>query len=356
MVDKLVIMMPKLKVPRIQVRNASKYYGSVKALHNVDLEIADGDYVVLLGPSGCGKTTLLKIIAGIVQPTSGAVSIAGHDVTSVPPEDRGIGFVFQNYALFMHMNALENASYGLLARGESMEKAHRIGNEMLSLVHLADRADAMPRELSGGMQQRLAIARAMATGSKLLLLDEPMNALDAHIRTELRGEMRRMVKSLGLTAIHVTHDQEEAMALADKIIIMRQGRILQAGTPQEVYLHPSSPFVASFLGEANFLRVDFDDGEAELLGRTVKTQLNGPYIACIRPENLRLGNNGVKVKIANCRPFGPFFKYDADFDGLALSVRTTHDQHDAAYLTFDPAEVLYFKEPAEGLEKSLASN
>ena len=351
MVEKLVIVMPK-----IQIRNISKYYASVKALHKVDLEIADGDYAVLLGPSGCGKTTLLKTIAGIVTPNAGSVSISGRDITAVPPEDRGIGFVFQNYALFMHMNALENASYGLLARGEEPQKAHRIGTDMLKIVHLSDRADAMPRELSGGMQQRLAIARAMATGSKLLLLDEPMNALDAHIRTELRVELRRMVKSLGLTAIHVTHDQEEAMALADKIIIMRAGRILQAGTPQEVYLHPSSPFVASFLGEANFLRVNFEQGKAQLLGQNVRTKLHGSYIACIRPENLRLGNKGAKVRITNCRPFGPFFKYDADFNGIQLSVRTTHDQRDATSLSFDPAEVLYFREPKEGLEQSLASS
>ncbi len=342
-------------MPQIQIRNASKYYGSVKAMHNVDLDIKDGEYVVLLGPSGCGKTTLLKTIAGIITPNTGSVSISGEDVTAVAPEDRGIGFVFQNYALFTHMSALENASYGLMARGETSEKAHRIGAEMLKLVQLADRADAMPRELSGGMQQRLAIARAMATGSKLLLLDEPMNALDAHIRTELRVELRRMVKQLGFTAIHVTHDQEEAMALADKIVIMRAGRIQQVGTPQEVYLHPATPFVASFLGEANFMRVNFEQGEAQLMGQNIKTKLHGPYIACIRPENIRLDHKGTKVRVTNCRPFGPFFKYDVDFNGMQLSVRTTHDQRDATYLSFDPEEVLYFKEPSEGLEKSLSS-
>ncbi len=340
-------------MPPIQVRNVSKYYGSVKALHNVDLDINDGEYVVMLGPSGCGKTTLLKSIAGIIDLSSGSISISGQEVTGLPPEDRGIGFVFQNYALFTHMTALENASYGLMARGETRERAKRIGRDMLRLVHLAERERAMPKELSGGMQQRLAIARAMATGSKLLLLDEPMNALDAHIRTELRVELRRMVKQLGLTAIHVTHDQEEAMALADKIIIMRKGKVLQVGTPKEVYANPSSPFVASFLGEANFVRVTFDNGLATLLGQNVKTKLEGPYIACIRPENLRLDHKGAKIKVTNLRPFGPFFKYDVDYNGLQLSVRTTHDHGDISHLTYDPAEVLYFKEPEEGLEKSL---
>ncbi|VVB56541.1 Trehalose/maltose import ATP-binding protein MalK [uncultured archaeon] len=344
-----------MQMPHIQIRNVSKYYGSVKALHNVDLDIEDGEYVVLLGPSGCGKTTLLKIVAGTVEPSSGHVSLAGRDLTRLPPEDRGIGFVFQNYALFPHLSALENASYGRLARGEAPEKAHRIGQEMLKLVHLAERADAIPKELSGGMQQRLAIARALATGSKLLLLDEPTNALDAHIRTELREELRRMAKQLGLTVVHVTHDQEEAMALADKIVIMRQGKILQAGTPKEVYEHPATPFVANFLGEANFLRVTFEDDRAQLLGRPVEARLRGPHIACIRPESLRLDDKGAKIRILGSRAFGPFYKYDVDYNGLSLRVRATHDKSDATHVSFDPADVLYFSEPDEGLEKALSA-
>jgi len=343
-------------MPAIQIRNASKYYGSVKALHNVDLDINDGEYVVLLGPSGCGKTTLLKIIAGIVEPSSGSVSLAGADITKLAPEDREIGFVFQNYALFTHMSALENAAYGRLARGEAADKARRIGNEMLKLVHLGDRADALPKELSGGMQQRLAIARALATGSKLVLLDEPMNALDAHIRVELRDELRRMAKQLGLTVIHVTHDQEEAMALADKIVIMRKGKILQVGPPKEVYDRPAGPFVASFLGEANFLRVTFEDGKASLLGHSVKANLRGQQIACIRPEYLRLDNKGAKIKIISGRAYGPFFKYEVDFNGIPLSVRATHDKAEATHLDFDPEQVIYFNEPDEGLEKALAAN
>jgi len=343
-------------MPAIQIRNASKYYGSVKALHNVDLDINDGEYVVLLGPSGCGKTTLLKIIAGIVEPSSGTVSLAGTDITGLAPEDRGIGFVFQNYALFTHMSALENAAYGRLARGETREKALRIGREMLQMVHLGERAEALPKELSGGMQQRLAIARALATGSKLVLLDEPMNALDAHIRVELRDELRRMAKQLGLTVIHVTHDQEEAMALADKIVIMRKGKILQVGPPKEVYDRPSGPFVASFLGEANFMRVTFDEGKTTLLGHAMKTNLKGPYIACIRPEYLRLDNKGAKVRITGERAYGPFFKYEVDFNGIPLNVRATHDKIDATHLDFDPDQVIFFSEPEEGLEKALAAN
>jgi len=341
-------------MPHVKIKGVSKYYSSVKALHNVDLDIRNGEYVVLLGPSGCGKTTLLKIIAGIVEPTSGAVSISGNDVTNVPPEERGIGFVFQNYALFPHMSALENACYGLLARGEKPEIAKRIAAEMLGLVHLAERQDALPRELSGGMQQRLAMARALATGSKLILLDEPMNALDAHIRAELRVELRRMAKQLGLTAIHVTHDQEEAMALADKIVIMKKGQVLQVGTPKEVYDRPANPFVAGFLGEANFLRAKFEKGRTMLLGHEIKAKLSGEYVGVIRPEHLHLRKNGASVKIIGSKRLGPFYRFDVDYQGMVLSVRTGYDRSGLSHLTFDPKNVLFFKEPEEGLEKFLA--
>jgi ABC-type Fe3+/spermidine/putrescine transport system ATPase subunit len=340
-------------MPDIRVRDVSKYYGSVRALAKVDLAIHDGDYTVLLGPSGCGKTTLLKIIAGILEPTSGNVRIGGKSMTGLAPEDRHIGFVFQNYALFPHLPVVDNAAYGLIARGENPDKARRIATDMLGLVHLEERTTAIPRELSGGMQQRLAMARALSTGSKLLLLDEPMNALDAYIRKELRVELRKMVKKLGLTAIHVTHDQEEAMALADKVVIMRDGRIMQVGTPQEVYNHPINPFVANFLGEANFLRVHFEKGKAKLLGVELSEGLSGDYIAAIRPENMHLGNEGAKIKVANCRLFGPYYRFEIDYNGMRLLVRSKYENNDAKCVTFDPKDVLLFKEPEEGLEKSL---
>ncbi len=340
-------------MPEIKVRGVSKYFGSVKALGRVDLDIRDREYVVLLGPSGCGKTTLLKIIAGILEPSGGRVSIGGREMAGLPPEDRNIGFVFQNYALFPHLSALDNAAYGLLARGGNPDKARRIAKEMLGLVHLAERAGAVPRELSGGMQQRLAVARALATGSRLLLLDEPMNALDAYIRKELRLELRRMVKRLGLTAIHVTHDQEEAMALADRIVIMRDGYVLQVGTPREVYKSPTSPFVANFLGEANFLRVHFERGRAALLGGEIRESLKGDCIAAIRPEHLHLGMRGARMEIASTRLFGPYYRYEIDCDGLRLAVRSRADCKDATHVSFEKERVLLFREPEEGLEKSL---
>ncbi|MFA6489744.1 MAG: ABC transporter ATP-binding protein [Candidatus Micrarchaeia archaeon] len=340
-------------MPNIKVKDVSKYFGRVKALAHVDLEIREGEYVVLLGPSGCGKTTLLKIISGILQPSTGTIHIAGRDMTLLPPEDRDIGFLFQNYALFPHLSALDNAAYGPIARGGNPDKARRVAADMLELVHLKGREGALPRELSGGMQQRLAMARALTTGSKLMFLDEPTNALDAHIRVELRTELRRMAKKLGLTVVHVTHDQEEAMALADKIVIMKNGQVLQVGTPSDVYHKPSSPFVASFLGGANFLRVKFTKGKAMLLGHELRTKLHGEFVAVIRPENLRFSHSGTKVEVISSRSYGPFYRYDVDCDGVRLQIRTTHKYEETDRITFSQKNVLYFKEPEEGLEKSL---
>jgi len=340
-------------MPDLKIHDVSKYYGNVKALKNASLHIEDGEYVVLLGPSGCGKTTLLKIIAGIIEPSSGKVSIGGRDVTTLAPEDRHIGFVFQNYALFPHMSVLDNASYGMMARGEMPDKARRIATKMLSIVHLDTRLDALPRELSGGMQQRLAVGRALATGSKLLLLDEPTNALDAYLRVELRNELRKISKQFGVTAIHVTHDQEEAMAIADKIVVLKNGSILQVGTPAEVYDHPASPFIANFLGEANFFYVMFENGRGKLLGRSIRRKLEGEHIAVIRPENLTLGSSGFPVKITSRTKLGPFYKYEIWAEDKTIKVRSHRDCSKATHVQFDPSRVLFFPVPPEGLEKSL---
>ena len=341
-------------MPEIHVKELSKYYESVRALHTVSLNIKDGEYVVLLGPSGCGKTTLLKCIAGTITPSSGRIVVDKKDFTKMLPEDRHIGFVFQNYALFPHLSVVDNARYGMMARGENPDKAKRIAMDMLRMVHLEERADALVRELSGGMQQRLAVARALSTGSKLLLLDEPTNALDAYIRVELRVELRKMAKRLGLTAIHVTHDQEEAMAIADKIVVMKKGEVLQVGTPKEVYEHPNNLFLANFLGEANFIRTKFVDTTANVLGQKITIpKQNGEKIVVIRPEYLRFSEQGTKIELVNTQYFGPFYKYEIDYDGLRLKVRSHMLWDNPKYITFDPKHLLIFDEPAEGLEKSL---
>ncbi|MBS7633040.1 ABC transporter ATP-binding protein [Candidatus Bathyarchaeota archaeon] len=240
-------------MPDVRVVNVSKRFGKVVALDNVSLHIKEHEYFSLLGPSGCGKTTLLRLIAGLIRPDQGEIYIGNRLVNDVPPEERDIGFVFQTFALFPHMNAWNNVTYGPRVKGFDMVKAETIGHEVLEMVKLHERLDAFPNELSGGMMQRIAVARALAAGAKLLLLDEPLGQLDAKVRADLRYEIRRMAKDLELTAIHVTHDQSEAMAISDRIAVMRKGKIIQVGTPNELYMEPASIFVAHFIGESNFL-------------------------------------------------------------------------------------------------------
>jgi ABC-type Fe3+/spermidine/putrescine transport system ATPase subunit len=254
-------------MPDVEVRNVTKKYGKLVAINNVSLHVNDMEYFSLLGPSGCGKTTLLRLIAGLIEPDEGEIYIGGKLVNSVPPEDRDIGFVFQTFALFPHMNSWNNVIYGPRVKGFDMKKAETIGHEVLEMVKLHERLEAFPNELSGGMMQRIAVARALAAGAKLLLLDEPLGQLDAKVRNELRYEIRRMAKDLGLTAIHVTHDQSEAMAISDKIALMRKGAVVQVGTPQELYMTPKSIFVAHFIGESNFLEgyISSVDGKEKII-------------------------------------------------------------------------------------------
>ncbi|MGQ9566271.1 MAG: ABC transporter ATP-binding protein [Candidatus Bathyarchaeales archaeon] len=242
-------------MPNVKVVNVSKTFGDGKivAVDNVSLEIYDKEYFSLIGPSGCGKTTLLRLIAGLIPMDKGDIYIDNVLVNNLPPEEREIGFVFQTYALFPHMNVWENVTYGPHIKAWEEKKASALGRETLEMVKLYERSEAFPNELSGGMMQRVAVARALAAGAKLLLLDEPLGALDAKIRNELRYDIRRLVKDLGLTAIHVTHDQAEAMAISDRIAVMRKGKILQVGTPYDLYMNPQHLFVANFIGESNFL-------------------------------------------------------------------------------------------------------
>lgn len=294
-------------MPDVRVDNVTKRFGKIVAVNNVSLHIHDKEYFALLGPSGCGKTTLLRLIAGLIQPDEGKIYIGDKLVNDVPPEDRDIGFVFQTFALFPHMNAWNNVIYGPRVKGFDMKKAGTIGHEVLEMVRLHERLDAFPNELSGGMMQRIAVARALAAGAKLLLLDEPLGQLDAKVRNELRYEIRRMSKDLGLTAIHVTHDQSEAMAISDRIAVMKKGTIKQVGTPSELYMAPQNVFVANFIGESNFLRgyvmnVDGQEILTELRGgiivRTVGNKVkNGERVVlAIRPETFVIGKGAKKDK------------------------------------------------------------
>ncbi len=240
-------------MPKIRVEGVKKSYGKVVALNGVNLTIRDGEYLSIVGPSGCGKTTLIKSIAGVVQPDGGDIFIDDNKVTQLPIEDRGVGYVFQEIALFPHMNVYDNVSYGLMVKGVTPLEREVPVEEMLHMMNLEDYVSLYPNELSGGARQKAAISRALTSGSTLLLLDEPLGALDLKVRTVLRYELRKLVKDLGLTAVHVTHDQEEALSISDRIVVMKAGKIVEVGLPIQLYMRPKEIFTAKFLGEANFI-------------------------------------------------------------------------------------------------------
>src|SRR5919112_851232 len=237
----------------IVLEELTKRYAGHPVVNGVSLEVADGEFFVLLGSSGSGKSTLLRMIAGLSEVDAGRVLLHGRDVTGLPPAKRGVGFVFQSYALFRGMSVAENVEFALSVRGVPVDQRRRRRDELLELVGLAGLGGRMPRQLSGGQQQRVALARALAYQPEVLLLDEPFGALDAKIRVELRRTLRRIQREIGTTTIFVTHDQEEAFELADRLGVMNVGRLLEVGPPDELYLHPQTEFVATFLGTANLL-------------------------------------------------------------------------------------------------------
>jgi len=313
-------------MPDVRIVNVTKKYGKICALDNISLTIHDQEYFALLGPSGCGKTTLLRLIAGLIEPDSGEIYIGDRRVDKVPPEDRDVGFVFQTFALFPHMNAWDNVLYGPKVKNYDAKEAETIGHEVLDLVKLNERLNAYPSELSGGMMQRIAVARALAAGAKTLLLDEPLGQLDAKVRNEIRYEIRRMAKDLKLTAIHVTHDQAEAMSISDRIAVMKKGKIVQVGSPQELYMNPNSLFVAHFIGESNLLEgyvtqtngcseVELRDGlKIKALNPGIKEDER--IVLAIRPETCELkkgrdlSENGLFGKIEKVTFEGTMVRYE----------------------------------------------
>jgi spermidine/putrescine ABC transporter ATP-binding subunit len=278
----------------IQLRGVTKRYGSNVALRNLDLEIRDGEFFCLLGPSGCGKTTTLNLIGGFVGPSEGTIWLRGRRIDSLPPHKRPVNTVFQSYALFPHMSVLDNVAFGLKMDRVKRSEASRRAAEALALVGLEGFGDRTPVQLSGGQQQRVAVARALVKRPAVLLLDEPLGALDLKLRQRLQVELSQIHREVGTTFVYVTHDQEEAMSMADRIAVMNLGVIEQLGTPYEIYRRPSSRFVADFIGDANFLDVTIDghvamlaDGNrVDLAGATVK----GPATLMVRPESLRVGD------------------------------------------------------------------
>ncbi len=285
----------------LELTHIAKVFDSGIAVEDFNLAVERGEFISFLGPSGCGKTTTLRIIAGFEQPTSGTIVVNDTDMTHVPPNQRNVGMVFQAYALFPNMTVADNIGFGLKLRKKSATAIKQRVEELLAMIHLPDKGRAYPYELSGGQQQRVALARALAIEPQVLLLDEPLSALDAKIRDELRGEIRRIQQQLAITTIYVTHDQEEAMALSDRVVVMNRGAIEQVGTPFEIYNFPRTDFVASFVGKVNQLEcivVDAARGELAFDGAPIRTSLqlrepNGSTVRLmLRPEELRSGPNG----------------------------------------------------------------
>jgi putative spermidine/putrescine transport system ATP-binding protein len=288
---------PPSQLRELELRGVSRAYGSHMALKPMDLTVRGGEFVALLGPSGCGKTTALNCLAGLVPLTAGEILLDGRRVDTAPPEKRGFGMVFQNYALFPHLTVRANVAFGLKMRGTGKAETRDRVDAVLRLVRLTEHAGKHPGQLSGGQQQRVAIARAIVVQPPLVLMDEPLSNLDAALRLEMRSEIRRIHQEFGLTTIYVTHDQEEALSLADRLVVLRDGAVSQVGTPAELYEHPASPYVAAFMGYRNLLRLTATSaGTAEGRGLSVtgvpagaQAAGNGqPAIVAIRPEDLHV--------------------------------------------------------------------
>ena len=276
-----------------------KKFGDVAAVLDFNLEAQKGEFVSFLGPSGCGKTTTLRMIAGFEKPTAGQIKIDGKDITYTSPNQRNVGMVFQSYALFPNMSVADNIGFGLKVRKRSKAEIDKRVNELISLIHLEGRADRYPWQMSGGQQQRVALARALAIEPQVLLLDEPLSALDAKIRIVLRKEIRAIQRQLGITTVYVTHDQEEALSLSDRVVVMSDGRVEQIGTPSEIYNFPKTAFVASFVGTLNLVNagvIDAGLGRLSVEGQEVRSSkavgsdsVDGRVTLALRPEGISLG-------------------------------------------------------------------
>lgn len=311
----------------IRLQNISKTFGDFSALRDISLEVRDGEFLALLGPSGSGKTTLLRIIAGLEFADAGQVAFNGKDVTNLRVADRGVGFVFQHYALFKHMTVAENVAFGLTVRKRRDRPARSVikarAQELLELVQLGHVGDRLPGQLSGGQRQRVALARALAVDPSLLLLDEPFGALDAKVRKDLRRWLRELHEQMGLTSIFVTHDQEEALELADRVVVMDHGVIEQVGTPEEIYMAPQSAFVSDFVGETNCVPITISDGHSRFLDRVIALPLerltDGPHEVHFRPHDAILSEDEIgalPLHVTNVYRKGGSWRVEGHFAGL----------------------------------------
>lgn len=342
----------------VRLRGVRKAYGPVQAVDGVDLEVRRGEFLALLGPSGCGKTTLLRLIAGFETPDEGSVAIAGQDMAGVPPYRRPVNTVFQNYALFPHMTVEANVAFGLRMRGDSRERIRKKVAWALELVGLLGLERRFPHQLSGGQKQRVALARALVLEPLVLLLDEPLSALDARLRQELRVELMQLQRRLGTTFIFVTHDQEEALVMSDRIAVMREGRLEQVGLPDEVYERPKNRFVAEFLGRSNFIPAKPHPlGAKTPLGPLrLPTPLAHPAELVIRPEKVRLYKappdlpNLVRARVLEIVYTGAENQYLLQANGHALMAYTLNqDLQEPGAEEFGYGEEVYCYLPPENL-------
>ena len=315
----------------VTVKNVKKNYGNLEVVHGIDLTIADGSFVVLLGPSGCGKSTLLRMIAGLESVTSGDVDIAGQRVNDVHPKDRNIAMVFQNYALYAHMKVRDNMSFSLILAKRPQSEVDEKVKWAARILNLEPYLDRYPRELSGGQRQRVAMGRAIVRNPAVFLFDEPLSNLDAKLRVQMRTEIKELHERLKTTTVYVTHDQIEAMTMADKIVILRDGYIEQEGTPLDVYDRPSNLFVAEFIGSPsmNLLKGDvvtdgvrLAEGTVLALPKSHKAKLGQKVVYGIRPEHLKLGK-GTPAKVTVVEPTGPEMHIYADMGGQEVCAITS---------------------------------
>ena len=351
---------------QVNIKEAVKYYGDFKALNGVSLTINEGEFFTLLGPSGCGKTTLLRMIAGFNSIEGGEFCFRDKIINKVPAHKRDIGMVFQNYAIFPHLNVEENVAYGLKARNVPKEEISKRVKEALQLVKISHLAERKPNELSGGQQQRVALARAFVIEPSVLLMDEPLSNLDAKLRVEMRTVIKKLQKRLGITTIYVTHDQEEALAISDRIAVMKDGNIMQIGTPSEIYAKPKNPFVAGFIGVSNFVDCNVKaDGLVDIKGEIeikvpLRKEYEGPAILSARPEQLFFSKEGMPGKVTLSTFLGDYIEYEVlldDGQNLIINEYTkdtsdVHNDGDRVFISFDPEKIsLYTKDTEEVISK-----
>jgi iron(III) transport system ATP-binding protein len=347
--------------PYLSIRGLSKRFGDFVALKDIDLDIHRGEFVSFLGPSGCGKTTLLRAISGLDVNTTGTIRQDGREISALPVNQRDFGIVFQSYALFPNLRIKDNVAYGLVSAGRDRSQIAARVDELLGLVSLVDQADKYPSQLSGGQQQRVSLARALALSPGLLLLDEPLSALDARVRAHLRGEIRALQQRLGITTVMVTHDQEEALTMSDRIVVMSKGRIEQVGSPDEVYRRPATPFVADFIGRMNFMPGKLlSDSRADVRGAILDFEGEMSYAdgtgvtVCLRPEDVVIRNatqssNVFDVDVGVMEFMGNHFATTLHLSGSSLSVSADLSMNDVRDLGIRPGSRVSAALPADRL-------